>query len=96
MHKYGPIGVQALRNATPVDSGLSAELWHYEVVETKSEISLQWHNTNIVGSIPVVILLEYGHGTRSGGFVPGHDFIMPAITPILEQIQLEIEREVTK
>lgn len=94
-HQYGPMGVAALQNATPIDSSLTAHSWYYEVVEKPGVITLQWCNSNVVDGVPVVILLEYGHGTRSGSYVAGHDFIMPAINPVIERIQAEINREVS-
>lgn len=94
-HKYGPMGVSALQSATPIDSSLTANSWYYEIVDRPGVVSLQWCNSNVVDGIPVVILLEYGHGTLSGSYVQGRDFIMPAISPIIEKIQAEIDREVS-
>lgn len=96
LHKYGSIGVAALANATPRDSGEIAESWYYTVVRRKGYYSLRWHNRHIEGGIPIVVLLQYGHGTRTGGWVEGHDYIMPAIRPILEQVSQEMWKEVTK
>lgn len=94
-HKYGPMGVSALQSATPIDSSLTANSWYYEIVDRPGVVSLQWCNSNVIDGIPVVILLEYGHGTLSGNYVQGRDFIMPAISPIIEKIQAEIDREVS-
>jgi hypothetical protein len=94
MDKYGPRGVAALSNATPVDSGLAASSWSYEVVHRKGYHAIHWHNTDMVSGIPVVIMLQYGHGTGTGGYVQGRDFINPAIRPIFDQILADIEREV--
>jgi hypothetical protein len=96
LEKYGPIGVKALSEATPVDTGLAARSWYYEVINKPGYSSLRWHNNDIEGGIPVVILLQYGHGTRNGGWVEGRDFIMPAIQPVFEQIMAEVTKEVTK
>lgn len=96
LEKYGPIGVRALSEATPVDTGLAARSWYYEIVERSGYISLRWHNSDVENGFPVVIFLQYGHGTRNGGWVEGRDFIMPAIQPIFEQILAEIDKEVTK
>lgn len=95
-NKYGPIGVNALAAATPVDTSLTASSWYYEIIETPKNVALHWCNSHMAEGIPVVILLEYGHGTRAGGFVQGHEFIMPAIQPIFDQISAEIEREVRR
>jgi hypothetical protein len=94
-NRYGSEGVAALQNATPIDSSLTANSWYYEIIEKPGVVSLRWCNRNVVDGIPVVILLEYGHGTRSGSYVQGYDFIMPAITPIIERINAEINREVS-
>jgi len=96
LEKYGPEGVHALSEATPKDSGLAANSWRYEIVERSGYISIRWHNSDIEGGQLVVILLQYGHGTRNGGYVQGRDFIMPAIEPIFEKINAEVEKEVMK
>lgn len=96
LHKYGAIGVQALSSATPQESGLTASSWYYEVVQRRGYFSIRWHNNHMAGGISVAILLEYGHGTRGGGFVQGHDYIMPAIRPIFDQMANDCWREVTK
>jgi hypothetical protein len=92
LQKYGPIGVRALSEATPKDTGLAANSWRYEIVERSGYISLRWHNDDIENGQVVVILIQYGHGTRNGGWVEGRDFIMPAIQPIFDKILAEIER----
>jgi len=81
-------GVEALRAATPIDDGDSARAWSYEVIQTENEVSLQFTNDNAIGStnVPVVILIQYGHGTNNGGYVEGIDFINPAIQPIFDEI----------
>lgn len=85
--EYGELGVEALRNATPVDSGLTRDSWMYEVVETKDNISIVWKNTNVVdGWYNVAVFLQYGHGTANGGYVKGVDYINPALKPIFEHI----------
>lgn len=96
LEKYGPEGVRALSEATPKDTGLAASSWYYEIVERSDYISIRWHNSDIEGNIPVVILLQYGHATRNGGWVEGRDFIMPAIEPIFEKIENEVSKEVSK
>lgn len=96
LSKYGARGVAALSNATPTDTGLTAASWYYEVVQRPGYYSIRWHNSNVRDGIPVAILIEYGHGTGTGGYVAGRDFIMPAIRPIFDQIAAEVEREVSK
>lgn len=94
LDKYGPIGVAALASATPRDSGLTAASWTYEVVQSPGYYSIRWGNTNDVGGRPLAILLQYGHGTGTGGYVEGRDYINPAIRPIFDQILADIDREV--
>lgn len=92
LEKYGKEGVNALSEATPKDTGLAAQSWRYEIVERSGYISLRWHNDDIENGALVVILLQYGHATRNGGWVEGRDFIMPAIQPIFDKILNEIQR----
>lgn len=92
----GARGVSALRSATPVDSGLSAESWSYEVKKSKDSTSIYWINTHRdPAGVPVVILLQYGHGTGTGGYVQGHDFINPALKPIFDKIADDVWKAVT-
>jgi hypothetical protein len=96
LNKYGSLGVNALSNATPVESGQTAGSWYFTVVQRKGYYSIRWHNTHIEDGRPIAILLQYGHGTRTGGYVQGRDYIMPAIRPIFDQMAAEAWREVTK
>lgn len=85
--KYGEMGVQALRNATPVDTGLTRDSWKYEIERTKDQVRIVWSNTNVVKDyFNVAIMLQYGHATRGGGYVEGIDYINPALKPIFQQI----------
>src|SRR3954467_15252623 len=81
LSKYGEIGVNALSNATPKDSGKTSESWSYTIVQRKGYYSIRWHNSHIVDGRPIAVLLQYGHGTRNGGYVQGRDYIMPVIRP---------------
>lgn len=90
---YGRMGVDALSSATPVDTGLSSESWDYRII--KNPPGIVWFNTDIATGVPVVILLQYGHGTGTGGYVQGRDFINPAIQPIFDNMIPEIWKEVT-
>ena len=94
--KYGKKGVAALASATPVDSGLTANSWYYKIEKTKDSISLLFCNSNIQNGVPIAVILQYGHGTRNGGWVQGRDYINPAIQPIFDQIVKEAWGEVTK
>lgn len=98
LEKYGPIGVAALQAATPVESGATRAGWYYEIVKSKGYFAIHWLNSDVVqpGTIPVAILIQYGHGTRNGGYVQGHDFINPALRPIFEQMANDMWKEVTK
>ena len=94
--KYGKNGVAALASATPVDSGLTANSWYYKIEKTNDSISLLFCNSNIQNGVPIAVILQYGHGTRNGGWVQGRDYINPAIQPIFDQIVKEAWGEVTK
>jgi len=86
LDKYGREGVAALSAATPVDSGLTASSWYYEIINRKGSVSISFHNSNIQNGVPIAVILQYGHGTRNGGYVEGRDYINPAIQPIFEEI----------
>lgn len=95
IRQYAEQGVTALATATPKDTGITAGSWRYEIVRRRSGFSVYWTNDNITETgVPVVILLQYGHGTGSGEFVEGRDFINPAIRPIFEQIAENLWKEV--
>lgn len=79
-------GVQALMDATPIDSARAASSWGYSIERTKSQTTITWTNSDLEDGFPVVIMLQYGHGTGTGGYVQGRDFINPAIIPIFDQI----------
>lgn len=92
---YGQQGADALAAATPVESGLTASSWSYEILKTKSSYSIVWGNTNVENGTPVAILLQYGHGTGTGGYVEGYDYINPALQPIFDQIAIDVWKAVT-
>ena len=96
LHRYGREGVNALSQATPVNTGQTAGSWNYEIENVNGSYSIYWTNSNTTSGIPIVILLQYGHGTRGGGYVQGRDFINPAIKPIFDNIADKVWREVTK
>jgi hypothetical protein len=95
LDRYGRMGVDALSSATPVDSGETAQSWTYTISQKKGSVELVWHNTNVHDGIPIAIILQYGHGTGTGGWVPGRDYINPAIRPIFDQITADMWSEVT-
>jgi hypothetical protein len=95
LSRFGQAGVNALAAATPVDSGGTASSWYYEVVQDGKSWSLIWGNSNVEDGRPIAILLQYGHGTRTGGYVQGRDYINPALQPIFDQIASEAWKAVT-
>ena len=95
LDKYGREGVAALASATPVDSGKTASSWSYEIKRTGDSVSITFNNSNIQNGVPIAVILQYGHGTRNGGWVQGRDYINPAIQPIFDKIANEAWREVT-
>ena len=96
LDKYGREGVAALASATPVDSGKTASSWRYEITNRNGSATISFKNSNIQNGVPIAIILQYGHGTRNGGWVQGRDYINPAIQPIFDRIANEAWREVTK
>lgn len=96
LDKYGREGVAALSSATPKDTGLTAESWYYKIVRENGSVSIQFLNSHINKGVPIAIILQYGHGTRNGGWVQGIDYINPTIQPIFNKIANDAWREVTK
>lgn len=94
LSKYGQRGVDALSNATPFDSGITSESWFYEVKKDATSWSIIWGNTHVEDGRPIAILLQYGHGTGTGGWVNGRDYINPSIKPIFDEIKTEVGRVV--
>lgn len=96
LNKYGLEGVKALKAATPKDTGDTASKWSYEISTAKGKSSVAWTNSSENDGVPIVILIQYGHGTKNGGYVSGVDFINPALKSIMKDIADSIWREVTK
>ena len=96
LDKYGREGVAALASATPVDTGLTASSWSYEITNKNGIITISFLNSNVQNGVPIAIILQYGHGTGTGGWVQGRDYINPAIQPIFDKIVDNAWREVTK
>ena len=96
LNKYGRQGVAALASATPIDSGETASSWYYEIENNKESATITFYNSNVQNGVPIAIILQYGHGTRNGGWVEGRDYIDPAIQPIFDQIVDDAWREVNK
>ena len=96
LDKYGREGVAALSSATPVDSGLTASSWYYEITNTKESARITFYNSNVQNGVPIAVVLQYGHGTGTGGWVEGRDYINPAVQPLFDRIAESAWREVTK
>ena len=96
LDKYGREGVAALESATPIDTGKTASSWYYKVENKDGSATISFYNSNIQNGVPIAIILQYGHGTRNGGWVEGRDYINPAVRPIFDKIADSAWREVTK
>lgn len=96
LNQYGQEGVEALRAATPKDTGTTANSWSYAVHKGTDSITITWSNSNIVDGVPIAVILQYGHGTRNGGYVQGTDYINPAMKPIFDKIAQRAWEEVKR
>lgn len=94
LHQYGKEGVNALSTATPVDTGLTADSWGYEVVHKNGRYSIIWSNTNVHSGAPVAVLIQYGHATGTGGWVEGTDYINPSLQPLFDKIAENVWKRV--
>ena len=93
---YGQRGVDALKKATPKDTGLTADSWRYEIKISKSDVKIIWSNLNIQNGVPIAVILQYGHATGTGGYVQGIDYINPAIKPIFDDISEKVWKEMKR
>lgn len=93
-HRYGKMGVQALSEATPKDTGRTADSWEYEITQEEGRIKVSFYNTNVSGYVNIAIILQYGHATRNGGWVEGRDYINPAVQPIFDEMAKNAWEEV--
>ena len=93
--KYGEMGVDTLKDATPKRTGKTAESWSYEIHSTENGITIDWTNSNVNKGIHIAVLIQYGHGTRGGGYVQGIDYINPAMQPVFQKIADDLWKEVT-
>ena len=96
LEKYGQEGVKALSAATPTDTGDTANSWGYEIKRTNKGATISWFNTNVENGVNVAIIIQYGHGTRNGGWVEGRDYINPAMRSIFDAIAESAWKEVTQ
>jgi len=95
LDSYGKAGVQALADNTPRDSGETARSWGYKVIRSRTNPGIEWYNTNVNDGTSVAILIQYGHATKSGGYISGRDYINPVIRPIFDKIAADIWKKVT-
>lgn len=95
LKKYADEGVKALSEATPIDSGLTRDSWGYEIKTSGTGAAIYWTNSNVNKGVPIAIILQYGHGTGTGGYVQGRDYINPSIRPIFDNILDRAWKEVT-
>ena len=95
LNEYGKQGVELLRDATPVDTGKTATGWGYEIEVSSQGVSLYWVNNNVNEGVPIAILIQYGHATRSGSYVQGVDYINPALRPLFESMATKLWKEVS-
>jgi hypothetical protein len=94
--RFGSIGANALSNATPTESGETAASWYYTIEQRRGYYSIRWHNRHVNQGVNIAVILQYGHGTGTGGYVQGRDYINPAIRPIFDQMVNEEWKEVTR
>ena len=95
LDKYGRLGVDALARSTPRDSGKTAESWQYSISRSDGSATISWYNTNENDGVNIAVILQYGHGTKNGGYVRGRDYINPAIQPVFDQIAESAWKEIT-
>ena len=94
LEQYGRQGVKELSLNTPIDSGRTASMWNYEIHESHGVYEIVWTNDNINKGVPIAVIIQYGHGTRNGGYVEGIDYINPALKPIFDKIADDLWKEV--
>lgn len=96
MKQYGELGVEALKANSPIDTGLMASSWRYEITQKGSSISLEFHNDDVENGQNVAILVQYGHALKNGYYILGRDFINPALQPIFDDLAEKAWKEVTR
>ncbi len=96
LDKYGREGVKVLSEATPVDTGETARSWSYKITRERNSATLSFYNSNVIDGVCVAVVLQYGHGTKNGGWVEGRDYINPAIQPEFNKIVDDLTKEVSK
>jgi hypothetical protein len=96
LKKYGEMGVQALVEATPVTTGKTAGSWDFEIEHSEGSYSIIWTNSNVNNGVNIAVILQYGHGTGTGGYVRGYDYINPALKPVFDELADKVWKEVTE
>lgn len=96
LNKYGELGVELLSEATPIDTGKTADSWNYDVVVERDRYEIQWSNSNVNDGVNIAMILQYGHGTRQGGYVQGIDYINPATQQVFDEMADELWGEVIR
>lgn len=96
LHKYGKEGVEALRAATPVNTGMTASSWYYEIEKDRNRTSVVWKNSNIKDHVNIAVIIQMGHATASGSWVEGVDYINPALQPIFDSIAKDAFEEIKR
>ena len=94
--KYADEGIEALKSATPVDTGKTSKSWYYEITRDGNGVKIEYKNSNIVDGVPIALIIQYGHGTRNGGYVEGIDYINPTIQPIFDKMSNSLWKELSK
>ena len=95
LETFGQEGVNALELATPRDSGVAAGSWYYKITKSPRGASIEWLNSDItVSGTPIVVMLQYGHATGTGGWVQGRDFVNPAMRPVFAKAINEVWKAV--
>jgi len=95
LDRFGRMGVDALERATPVETGLASKSWGYQIGKSRGKVSISWFNTDVEGGVNIAVIIQYGHGTGTGGYVQGRDYINPAMRPIFDKILEDVWRVVT-
>ena len=96
LNRYGKMGVEALAEATPRDTGRTAEAWKYDIEESSNGVSIVWSNENINDGVNIAVILQYGHGTNNGGYVVGRDYINPALQPVFDKMANTVWKELIR
>lgn len=96
LNRYGKMGVEALAEATPRDTGRTAEAWKYDIEESSNGVSIVWSNENINDGVNIAVILQYGHGTNNGGYVAGRDYINPALQPVFDKMANTVWKELIR